>query len=108
MSANESTDSPLSVSAQVATLEPDTPPDPSSVSILLRDSRAAHLRMQIEKRDKRPDAAMTELAQAFGLRKAAAALDPEFSDPAWATDRAFQFEHVKVLAFYEQQTTRRG
>lgn len=79
---------------------------PPSVADLLADSRAAHLRYrQLHDATRNSDRIGMRIAieQAVDLRRAAVALDPTHSDPAWAVDifEGKPASHADLLIFYE-------
>lgn len=83
-----------------------------SVAELLQASIAAH-KASIPARQKRDLAtSFGLLMQAYQLRVAAHALDPEHADMAWAEEQKHTMAqadtHAELMAFYEQQFEANG
>lgn len=81
-------------------------PSPLTVADLLADSRAAHIRYrQLHDATRNSDTIGMRMAieQAVDLRRAAVALDPTHTDPAWAVDifDGKPAAHADLISFYE-------
>lgn len=81
--------------------------DPLAVKAALQDSMAAHRLASAPPRGKRPDNWLEALQRAYTLRKAAHAMDPQHTAPAWEDEQALtprgEDTHRSLLRFYKER-----